>query len=96
MTDSLRADLKHALAGRYDVEEELGRGGMAIVYRARDVKHDRTVAVKVLRPELSATLGAERFLREISIAAKLHHPHILQLYDSGEADGLLYYVMPFV
>ena len=96
MADSLRDDLRSALAGRYEIEEEVGRGGMAIVYRARDVKHDRTVAVKVLRPELAASLGAERFLREISIAAKLHHPHILQLYDSGDADGLLYYVMPFV
>ncbi len=96
MADSLRDKLRSALAGTYEIEEEIGRGGMAIVYRARDVKHDRTVAVKVLRPELAASLGAERFLREISIAAKLHHPHILQLYDSGDADGSLYYVMPFV
>jgi serine/threonine-protein kinase len=88
--------LRTALAGSYDVERELGEGGMAIVYLAHDVKHDRNVAVKVLRPELAASLGADRFLREIKIAAKLTHPHILPLYDSGDADGLLYYVMPFV
>ena len=88
--------LRTALAGTYDVERELGEGGMAIVYLAQDVKHDRHVAIKVLRPELAASLGADRFLREIKIAAKLTHPHILPLYDSGEADGLLYYVMPFV
>jgi serine/threonine-protein kinase len=67
---------------------------MATVFRARDLKHDRLVAIKVLHPELAATLGTDRFLREIHIAAKLHHPHILMLIDSGEADGLLYYVMP--
>jgi len=85
-----------ALAGRYAVERELGRGGMATVYLARDLKHDRPVAVKVLRPEIAAILGAERFLREIQIAARLQHPHILALYDSGDADGTLYYVMPYV
>jgi TolB-like protein/Tfp pilus assembly protein PilF len=92
LTDRLRA----ALAGRYDIEREQGRGGMAIVFRARDLRHDRTVAVKVLLPELGEALGAERFLREVRITAKLSHPHILPLLDSGEADGLLFYVMPFV
>ncbi len=86
--------LKTALADRYAIDEEIGSGGMATVYMARDLKHDRDVAVKVLRPELAAALGSERFLREIEIAAKLHHPHILALHDSGEADGFLYYVMP--
>jgi eukaryotic-like serine/threonine-protein kinase len=85
-----------ALAGRYRVERELGRGGMAVVYLADDPKHHRQVAVKVLEPELAAAIGGERFLREIQIAAQLNHPHILPLHDSGEADGLLYYVMPFV
>src|SRR5688500_3343519 len=84
-----------SLAERYPVSGELGRGGMAVVYLARDVKHDRDVAVKIIRPELAAALGRERFLREIAIAAQLHHPHIVPLYDSGEADGLLYYVMPY-
>jgi serine/threonine-protein kinase len=88
--------LRQALLGTYEVERELGEGGMAIVYLAQDVKHDRKVAIKVLRPELAASLGHERFLREIKIAAKLSHPHILPLYDSGEADGMLYYVMPLV
>ncbi len=92
----LLEQLKSSLESRYAVERELGRGGMAIVYLARDVKHNRQVAIKVLRPELSASIGAERFLREIEIAAGLQHPHILPLYDSGEADGLLYYVMPDV
>jgi serine/threonine-protein kinase len=84
-----------SLAERYPVRRELGRGGMAVVYLARDVKHARDVAVKIIRPELAATLGRDRFLREIAIAAQLHHPHIVPLYDSGEADGLLYYVMPY-
>ncbi len=88
--------LKTALADRYAIEREIGAGGMATVYLAEDLKHHRKVAVKVLRPELAATLGPERFLREIEIAAKLTHPHIVPLYDSGEADGFLYYVMPFV
>ena len=88
--------LKAALADRYAIQEELGAGGMATVYLAHDVKHDRKVAVKVLRPELAAALGPERFLREIKIAANLTHPHILPLHDSGEADGFLYYVMPYV
>jgi serine/threonine-protein kinase len=95
MTD-LMARLQNALAGRYTIERELGRGGMATVYLARDVKHERQVALKVLRPELAAALGPERFLQEIRIAANLHHPHILPLYDSDEADGFLYYVMPYV
>jgi serine/threonine-protein kinase len=85
-----------ALADRYVIERELGAGGMATVYLAHDVRHDRKVAVKVLRPELSAILGAERFLHEIKTTANLQHPHILSLFDSGEADGLVYYVMPYV
>jgi serine/threonine-protein kinase len=88
--------LTTALADRYRIERELGQGGMATVYLAQDLKHDRKVAVKVLREELSASLGKERFLREIKVAAALQHPHILPLYDSGEADGLLFYVMPYV
>ncbi len=88
--------LNSALVGRYTIERELGAGGMAVVYLAEDVKHRRQVAVKVLNSELAETLGAERFLREIEIAAGLSHPHILPLLDSGEADGLLYYVMPYV
>ncbi len=88
--------LKTALADRYAIEREIGAGGMATVYLAEDLKLHRKVALKVLRPELAAALGPERFLREIEIAAKLHHPHILALHDSGEADGFLYYVMPYV
>jgi serine/threonine protein kinase len=88
--------LDAALSHRYRIEHELGAGGMARVYLAHDVKHDREVAIKVLRPDLAASLGPDRFLREIQVAAKLNHPHILTLIDSGEADGLLYYVMPFV
>ncbi len=85
-----------ALADRYTIERELGAGGMATVYLAEDVKHHRKVAVKVLRPELAAVLGAERFVQEIETTANLQHPHILPLFDSGEADGFLYYVMPFI
>jgi serine/threonine-protein kinase len=88
--------LTAALTDRYQIERELGAGGMATVYLAHDVKHDRKVALKVLRPELSAILGAERFLAEIKTTANLQHPHILSLYDSGEADGLVFYVMPYV
>ncbi len=88
--------LKSALADRYEVERELGSGGMATVYLAKDLKHERQVALKVLRPDLAAVLGVERFLREVRIEANLSHPHILPLYDSGEADGFLYYVMPYV
>ena len=92
----LRDDLVSALAGRYDIERELGHGGMAIVYLARDVRHGRRVALKVLRPELATSLGAGRFLREIDIAARLTHPNILALHDSGNAAGMLYFVMPHV
>jgi len=88
--------LNSALKGRYHVESELGEGGMARVYRATDTKHGRDVALKVLKPELGETIGTERFLREIDIAAKLSHPHILPLFDSGQADGLFYLVMPYV
>ena len=88
--------LKTALADRYKIERELGHGGMATVYLAEDLKHHRKVAVKVLRPDIAATLGAERFLREVEIAAQLQHPHILTLIDSGEVDGFLFFVMPFV
>ncbi|HEV2085546.1 MAG TPA: protein kinase [Gemmatimonadales bacterium] len=88
--------LKEALRERYSLERELGQGGMATVYLARDLRHDRLVAVKVLRPELAATLGSERFLQEIATAARFQHPHILPLLDSGEAGGFLYYVMPYV
>ena len=92
MPDSLRV----ALSDRYTVERELGRGGMATVYLAHDLKHDRRVALKVLRPELAAALGAERFLAEIRVTANLQHPNLLPLFDSGEAGGFLYYVMPYV
>jgi tetratricopeptide (TPR) repeat protein len=88
--------LRMALSDRYALERELGVGGMATVYLARDLKHDRSVAIKVMRPELGASLGSERFLREIQLASGLQHPHILPLYDSGAANGLLYYVMPYV
>jgi eukaryotic-like serine/threonine-protein kinase len=88
--------LQAALGDRYRVERELGAGGMATVFLAQDIKHDREVAIKVLHPELAASIGSERFDREIRLAAKLQHPHILGLYDSGAANGLLYYVMPFV
>jgi len=88
--------VKRALAGRYQIERVLGEGGMATVYLAHDQKHNRKVAVKVMRPELAATLGADRFLREVQVAAQLNHPHILPMHDSGEADGILYYVMPYV
>src|SRR5207244_106294 len=91
-----RERLQAALAGHYTIDRELGHGGMAIVYLAHDVRHDRRVALKVLRPEIAAALGAERFLREIHIAAGLSHPNILPLYDSGDAGGVLYYVMPYV
>ena len=90
------ARLSSALAGRYRIERELGAGGMATVYLARDLKHDRDVAVKVLHPDLAAALGAERFLAEVRITARLEHPHILTLIDSGDVGGVLFYVMPFV
>ncbi|MEO6923817.1 MAG: serine/threonine-protein kinase, partial [Bryocella sp.] len=94
MQDSER--LASSLAGRYTIEREIGAGGMATVYLAHDTKHDRDVAVKVLHPDLGAALGADRFLSEIRTTARLQHPHILPLLDSGDADGLLYYVMPLV
>ncbi|MEO8140651.1 MAG: serine/threonine-protein kinase, partial [Gemmatimonadota bacterium] len=92
----IAAHLTLALADRYRVERELGAGGMATVYLAEDLKHGRKVAIKVLRPELAAVIGAERFLREIKTIATLQHPHILGLIDSGEVQGTAYYVMPFV
>ena len=95
MADDL-ASLRTALQSRYTVERELGRGGMGTVFLAEDRKHRRRVAIKVLRPEVSTPVGAERFLREIEIAASMSHPHILPLHDSGQANGLLYYVMPHV
>jgi len=95
MSDRME-EIKAALKGRYDIERELGRGGMATVYLANDPKHQRQVAVKVLLPDLATALGPDRFLREIRIAANLNHPHILALFDSGEADGFLYYVMPYI
>ena len=88
--------LKTSLSDRYRVERQIGIGGMATVYLARDLRHDRNVALKLLKPELGAVLGVERFLSEIRVTANLQHPHLLPLFDSGEADGLLYYVMPFV
>jgi serine/threonine-protein kinase len=88
--------LRAALAGRYDIQRELGRGGMATVYLAHDVNHDRPVALKVVLPELAASIGTERFQREIKLAARLQHPHILSVYDSGEAAGQLWFTMPFV
>ncbi|MGH7514480.1 MAG: serine/threonine-protein kinase, partial [Gemmatimonadales bacterium] len=88
--------LQSALADRYRIEGEIGAGGMATVYLAQDLRHDRKVALKLLRPELSAVIGAERFLAEIKLTANLQHPHILPLFDSGEADSHLFYVMPFV
>ena len=90
------ARLQRGLTDRYLIDRELGRGGMALVFLARDLKHDRNVAIKVVRPEFSAVLGGERFLREIRVTATLQHPHILPLYDSGEVEGLLFYVMPYV
>ena len=88
--------LRAAISDEYLIDRELGKGGMATVYLAQDAKHDRLVALKVLHPELAASLGPDRFLREIKLAAKLNHPHILGLHDSGEADGFLYYVMPYI
>jgi TolB-like protein/tRNA A-37 threonylcarbamoyl transferase component Bud32/Tfp pilus assembly protein PilF len=93
--DEAEAPLPAVLGGRYRIEREIGRGGMARVYLAHDVKHARDVAVKVIRPDLAASLGRERFLREIAIAARLRHPNIVPLYDSGDADGVLYFVMPY-
>jgi serine/threonine-protein kinase len=95
-SDPIEFRLRIALREHYDVQRKLGEGGMALVYLARDLKHDRLVALKVLKPDLAASIGAGRFLKEIRHTAKLSHPHILPLYDSGEADHILYYVMPFV
>ncbi len=95
MTD-VAAVLREGLAGRYTIDREIGRGGMATVYLARDPRHDRNVAVKVLEPDLGAVLGAERFLAEIKVTANLQHPNLLPLFDSGAVNGLLYYVMPFI
>ncbi len=92
----ITARLSTALADRYKIERRLGEGGMATVYLAEDLKHERKVAVKVLRPEVAAVLGAERFIQEIKTTANLQHPHILPLHDSGDAEGFLYYVMPFI
>src|SRR4051812_38247386 len=92
----LAEQLSAVLGDRYVVRREVGAGGMATVFLAEDVKHQRLVAIKVLRPELAASLGADRFLREVRITAQLNHTNILPLLDSGDADGLLYYVMPFV
>ena len=97
LTAALPLDkLRSALSDSYTIDRELGRGGMATVYLAQDSKHDRLVALKVLHPDLAASLGPDRFLREIKLAAKLNHPHILGLHDSGSADGFLYYVMPYI
>jgi serine/threonine-protein kinase len=90
------ASLQTALEDRYAIERELGAGGMATVFLAEDVRHHRPVALKVLRPELAAVIGAERFLAEIETTANLQHPHILPLFDSGEVDGTVFYVMPYV
>src|SRR5881409_734839 len=95
MTDVL-ARLSSALTTRYTIERELGSGGMATVYLAQDVRHDRKVALKVLRPELAAVIGADRFLDEIKTTAHLQHAHILGLIDSGSVNGTVYYAMPFV
>src|SRR5947209_6537477 len=88
--------LNAALASRYETLRVIGKGGMATVYLARDIRHERHVALKVLNPELGAVLGVERFLSEIRVTANLQHPNLLPLFDSGSADGLLFYVMPFV
>src|SRR5687768_7755737 len=92
----MQEKLKEALESRYTIIRELGKGGMATVYLAEDLRHGREVAVKVLHPDLASALGADRFLREIRLAARLNHPRILPLFDSGEAGGFLYYVMPYV
>ena len=96
LTPEADPQFQSALADRYRIERELGRGGMATVYLARDLRHDRPVALKVLHPELAASLGPERFQREIRLAARLQHPHILTVHDSGEAAGRLWFTMPYV
>jgi serine/threonine protein kinase len=95
MTD-LRSQLEEGLRGTYAIERELGRGGMATVFLAQDLKHDRPVALKVLHPALAAGLGTERFLREIKLAARLQHPHILSVHDSGVVATLLWFTMPYI
>lgn len=95
MADTLES-LQKTVGDKYTIEREIGRGGMAVVFLARDARHDRQIALKVLRPELAASIGADRFLREIQIEASLQHPHILPLYDSGRTNGALYYTMPYV
>ena len=96
MSDTILERLRAALGERYTIDRQVGQGGMATVYGATDRKHNRQVAIKVLRPELAATIGGDRFLREIEVSARLQHPHIVPLYDSGDAGGVLYYVMPFI
>jgi len=96
VTDGTLTSLRITLSGRYEILRELARGGMGQVFEARDLRHDRPVAIKVLDPEVSAAIGPSRFRREIEFAARLSHPHIVPLFDSGEADGLLYYVMPLI
>src|SRR6266568_7534455 len=88
--------LKESLSDRYEIEREIGAGGMATVFLARDLRHDRHVALKLLNPDLGAVLGVERFLSEIRVTANLQHPNLLPLFDSGSANGLLFYVMPYV
>src|SRR5689334_180962 len=95
-TTAMLDSVKAALESKYSIERELGRGGMATVYLAQDLRHGREVAVKVLHPELASAVGADRFLREIKLSARLNHPHILPLFDSGEASGFLFYVMPYI
>ena len=95
MSDAIER-LNTALQGRYSIERQLGEGGMATVYLADDLKHERKVALKVLKPELAAVVGAERFLAEIKTTANLTHPNILPLHDAGEADAFLYYVLPYI
>src|SRR5688500_9941009 len=96
MVASIVHPLADALRTRYVLERQLGRGGMATVYLARDLKYDRPVALKVLHPELPASLGPERFLQEIRLAARLQHPHVLTVFDSGEGNGHLWFTMPYV
>ena len=96
LVSGILSRLEAALADRYRIERELGRGGMATVYLAHDLKHDRSVALKVLRPELAHAMGADRFLREIRLCARLQHPHILGVHDSGESGGQLWFTMPYV
>ncbi len=96
MTEGHTDRLETALDGKYRIERKLGEGGMASVYLAEDIKHKRKVALKILRPELAAVIGAERFVAEIQTTANLQHPHILPLFDSGETDSFLYYVMPYI